>query len=224
MAKPSDPHQLPYPSNNSAGRNNRDSAPKTSFSKIAALWKPANAALEKVCASVSRFAQRLIDRETGEAYSADKLATYLAGKGIYPLVYGTPTNGAAAIAEYWAIAGSLTSNGSAAVSFSGLHFKAAGTLNGKTYYTPTGLPLTGSGTEQIIFYSGTYWVIEVHSAGSTTSAWHAAAGSQATPNWQLGRALRFHLRPACRSLPTIQRWPLYLPQVVFSWLTLPTFM
>jgi hypothetical protein len=76
-------HQLPTPDNSIIGRNRPEPAPgEFSLARIAKVLLPRGAA-DKLVACVSRFACRLLDRQTGKAYSADELLT----------LPGTPVNG-----------------------------------------------------------------------------------------------------------------------------------
>ena len=81
-------NRLPEPHRDFAGNNNTDGVGKRAFKAIAKLWQPRGTTGEEAAATVSRYAQRLIDRLTGKAYSADELAprvdlaTPTAGGGI----------------------------------------------------------------------------------------------------------------------------------------------
>ena len=92
MSEPSQFHELPSPHSSVAGINTVDKG-NLKPSKIAKKWKPNGApASEPDVSTVSRFSGRLIDRETGKAYSADEFLALLA-----PAVYdGEPDNAEAA--------------------------------------------------------------------------------------------------------------------------------
>ena len=70
MSTPRIYHDIPSPSSTAAGRNNKAG----NAQKQAKLYKPAGAdPNEPDLATMSRFAHRVIDRATGESYSADEL-------------------------------------------------------------------------------------------------------------------------------------------------------
>lgn len=62
------------PAGGAEGRQNLDPGGATSFVKRAKFYQPANTAMEPPAATVSRYSLQLINRATGEAYSADELA------------------------------------------------------------------------------------------------------------------------------------------------------
>ena len=73
MSRPKNYHQVPKPSSAVAARN-RLEAGALDEKTLARLWRPrAGSLLEVVLATISRLSLRLIDRVTGEAYSADEL-------------------------------------------------------------------------------------------------------------------------------------------------------
>lgn len=75
MPRPKNYHQVPKPSSAVAARN-RLEAGALDEKILSRLWRPrAGSLLEVVLATISRVSLRLIDRNTGEAYSADELET-----------------------------------------------------------------------------------------------------------------------------------------------------
>lgn len=65
--------KLPNPHPDHAGRNFVERKSKEAFARIAKLWQPSGEENEITHSTVSRYAQYLIDRLTGKAYSADEL-------------------------------------------------------------------------------------------------------------------------------------------------------
>lgn len=79
MSAPSNSADFPAPHATQAGTS------KTSgqtLAKAAKAWKPKRTNLETPGSTLARFANRLIDRATGRAYSADELATHFADGGL----------------------------------------------------------------------------------------------------------------------------------------------
>lgn len=66
--------KLPSPHPDVAGRNTTERKPDESFAVIAKRYQPKGVEAETTVATVSRFSDRLIDRKTGRAYSADEIA------------------------------------------------------------------------------------------------------------------------------------------------------
>lgn len=66
--------KLPSPHPDVAGRNTTERKPDESFAVIAKRYQPKGVEAETTVATVSRFSDRLIDRQTGRAYSADEIA------------------------------------------------------------------------------------------------------------------------------------------------------
>lgn len=75
MSDPSKPafHQIPEPAVAFARENTTSPTGRRSIADIAKRWLPKNVSIETLIATVARNALRLIDRGTGEAYSADEL-------------------------------------------------------------------------------------------------------------------------------------------------------
>lgn len=74
MQTPQELHRLPNPHSSVAGRNNRDSGENTSIKRQAAKYRPAGTRSEPLVAIVARFAASLIDKKSGQAFSADELS------------------------------------------------------------------------------------------------------------------------------------------------------
>ncbi len=79
MAEPSNYHEIPEPSRAEAAKI-RGARSMVPVADIAAKWRPRSGAnLEPYIATLARVANRLIDRETGDAYSvADLVQVVLA--------------------------------------------------------------------------------------------------------------------------------------------------
>ena len=73
MPTPQELHRLPNPHSSVAGRNNRDSGENSSIKRQAAKYRPAGTRSEPLVAIVARFAASLIDKKSGQAFSADEL-------------------------------------------------------------------------------------------------------------------------------------------------------
>lgn len=71
MSAPQNPQDFPQPSSAFAGSATRANPVSK---KLAKAWQPKGTSLENLLATLSRYALRVIDRRTGEAYSADELA------------------------------------------------------------------------------------------------------------------------------------------------------
>jgi hypothetical protein len=72
---------IPDPAPSIAGNRTLDGTRQTQISSQAAKYRPKNAILETLASTVSRYAVRLINRKTGEAYSADELPAFISGYG-----------------------------------------------------------------------------------------------------------------------------------------------
>lgn len=70
MSAPANPQDFPNPSATFRGTAQRANP---IAQKLAKAWQPAGTALEGLLSTLCRYALRVIDRETGEAYSADQL-------------------------------------------------------------------------------------------------------------------------------------------------------
>lgn len=83
MSAPKNYHDIPLPDSTAAGRRNADRNGKQSLSKQWRHYRP-NGALptESPVATVSRFSARLIDRVTGQAFSADELVSKILQDGV----------------------------------------------------------------------------------------------------------------------------------------------
>lgn len=68
---------LPEPHSSFAGHSRKDGVGKRAFAAIAKLWQPRGTTAEPAAATVSRYSMRLIDRVSGQAYSADELRSAL---------------------------------------------------------------------------------------------------------------------------------------------------
>lgn len=64
---------MPVPDAEFVGISRKDNLGKRAFAAVAKLWRPRGTSMEPAAATVSRYAMRLIDRETGKAYSAEEL-------------------------------------------------------------------------------------------------------------------------------------------------------
>jgi hypothetical protein len=112
MAKPNLLHELPVPHSTVSGRNNQDKG-NQKFSTIARLWRPRNTPFsEPAVSTLARFAGYLIDRETGKAYSADKLMGVSSAEDILNMI----GNGSVIDLERLPFASSLTAFVAAAAS------------------------------------------------------------------------------------------------------------
>lgn len=85
-------HELPDPHADFHPGSNVDSQGKRGFANKAKGWKPGNVNLEQPACTVSRYAQRLIDRSTGKAYSADEISELL-GFSYDPAITGLTGGG-----------------------------------------------------------------------------------------------------------------------------------
>jgi hypothetical protein len=86
MSDPSKPafHEIPAPPSNFARENTIAPNGRRSIATIAKRWLPQNVSLETLIATVSRYANRLIDRTTGIPYSADELETKILAGIVVP--------------------------------------------------------------------------------------------------------------------------------------------
>lgn len=71
MSAPQNPQDFPQPSAEFAGTAQRANPVAQ---KLARSWQPKGTNLENLLATLSRYALRVIDRTSGNAYSADELA------------------------------------------------------------------------------------------------------------------------------------------------------
>lgn len=78
MTAPTEYYQPPNPHPDAAGYNHHEPVADKTLAAQAANWRPQQAANETPVATMSRVALRIIDRETGNAYSADELLALLA--------------------------------------------------------------------------------------------------------------------------------------------------
>lgn len=69
--------QFPEPHASVAGDRHTENRPGL-IARLARLWRP-QGAKEQELSTLARFAGRLIDRQTGRAYSADELVAFLQG-------------------------------------------------------------------------------------------------------------------------------------------------
>lgn len=75
MPAPSNRQEFPSPHPDWRGAVQVEPAPDKSLSKIARLWAPIRAILEKPSCTLARVSHRVVDRNTGIPYSADELET-----------------------------------------------------------------------------------------------------------------------------------------------------
>jgi len=101
MNAPAQYFQPPQPTTSNAGYNFSDPAAEDSLAQQAWKWRPANCQNEPPVSTMTRVALRLVDRKTGESYSADELiAEYQ--QDTYA---GIPVNYVAAVAAVGTAAG-----------------------------------------------------------------------------------------------------------------------
>lgn len=89
MPAPSNSADIPIPHSSVAGAA---TATNQTLSKAARPWNPKGNSLEQPGATLSRFANRLIDRVTGRAFSADELAGSGVRKAVAADVLAMPTS------------------------------------------------------------------------------------------------------------------------------------
>lgn len=73
---------IPYPHPSVAGLNTLGETRGKTIRDLARAWAPKNTSLERPACTIARYAVRLIDRNTGRAYSADELFNTVSTAGI----------------------------------------------------------------------------------------------------------------------------------------------
>lgn len=81
--------KLPNPHTDFTGRGFVERKAREAFSRMAKLWTPRGEENEPTHCTVSRYAQQLIDRATGKAYSADEISSKWKAAAYAPLKSGS---------------------------------------------------------------------------------------------------------------------------------------